>query len=249
MKKLLFAVALLATFLSSCGDDKVVLNPDKVGTTYYPLQIGTYKIYNIKEKTYLNNSADSITYQVREAFNEVFKDQTGREWYRVEVSRRETNDEAWRITGVKTVSRDPLNNSSGSLLVKENNRTVVEMVYPVVEDKAWNPNAFNTGYYPNPDDESLREEFIYKKVGQPFTFKGQSFDNTVTIVKADYGDLISETRSFEVLALNQGPVHRYYKQLNFCNSDSDDCDYFSDEIYIVNGVVITETIVSAGKID
>ncbi|GAA4297750.1 hypothetical protein [Nibribacter koreensis] len=249
MKKLLFAMALVASFLTSCGDDEFVLDPAAVGTAYYPLELGAFKIFNVEENTYLNNTAESKTYQIRETFNEVFKDQTGKDWYRVEISRRETETDSWRIIGVRTISKDPVNQSSGSLLIKENNRTVVGMVFPVLEGKAWNPNAFNTGYFPNPDDENLREEFSYKNVGKPFEASGTTFLTTTTIVKSDFENVLAESRSYEVVSVNQGPVHRYYKLLNFCNSNSENCDYQADEVYIVDGIERTETMISSGKVD
>jgi hypothetical protein len=187
-------------------------------------------------------------YQVRESINEFYKDQTGKEWFRVEVSRRESADAAWRTVGVKAISKTLLDKSTGNLLIKENNRAVVNMVYPVVEGKSWNPNAFNTAYYPNQEDAGLREEYIYQEVGKPFTADDQTFSNTVTILKSEVNSSLEVLENSEVLSFNQGSVYRYYKKLEYCSDSSGEtCPYLED--FIVSGVERTETFESAGKID
>jgi hypothetical protein len=248
MKKLLFTLALLVGFLSSCGDEEVVLDPDSIGTAYYPLEVGAFTIFNVKETVYSENEGVTSLFQVRETFNEFYKDQAGKEWFRVEISRRDSEGDSWRVIGVKTISKTLLGNSSGNLLIQENNRAVVNMVYPVAEGKTWNPNAFNTAYFPNQEDANLREEYLYQNVEKPFEKDGQTFSNTVTILKSEVNTSLDVLEQSEVFSFNQGPVYRYYKKLEYCSDSSGDtCPYLED--YIVTGTERIETFASAGKID
>ncbi|QHL86338.1 hypothetical protein GU926_02325 [Nibribacter ruber] len=245
MKRLLFAVALMGTFLSSCGDDEVVLDPSTIGEAYYPLEVGTYKIFNVAVTTYEDNEVkEEVAFQERELVNQMYKDQAGKDWYRVEISRRQTSSDPWQVSGVRSISREFIDKTSGNLVIQENNRKRIHMVFPVVEGKSWNAYGFDYDY--NKDDGKQYYSFI--NVNQPFKVGEKVFDNSVRLVIQDFNGISGNSEIYEILSLNEGPVYRYTKQLNYCSdSQGIQCPY--NEEYIINGTERIEELESSGKID
>ncbi|AKQ45580.1 hypothetical protein TH63_07845 [Rufibacter radiotolerans] len=244
MKKLLLVVAILAGIFSSCGDEEVVLDPLKTGQAYYPMEVGTYRVYNVKETKYTNNVGTTTLLQTRELVKGVSKDQTGKEWYTVEVSQRANANQSWIVTGVKAISK-----STRDLQLQTNNRIVVEMVYPVEEGKSWNPNAFNPNYFPKEEDRQLRDTFFYEQIGASFDVAGKTYPNTLKVNKAksDPDDFINEVEVYEIYAADLGSIYRFSKVRYNCDaSPGTNCQIGSG--YIISGTDRIEELESSGKI-
>lgn len=221
MKKLVMAAAVLVGLLTACKDEEVFYDPIAAGESYYPLQVGSYWIYNVTDITYLNNVGDTTEFEQREQINGIITDQTGKSWYRVQVSKRSAGETAWTNTGIKLLAR-----TDTDLQVNENNVTKVHMIFPVKNQRTWNPNAFNG---------AGTSEYYYDQVGTPATVNGTAYANTATIVKAASLDsLISNNKQREVVAEGVGPVYRYYNVVNYCAGGSgSNCNV--GENYITSG--------------
>ncbi|WP_205500696.1 hypothetical protein [Rufibacter psychrotolerans] len=235
MKKLLFLVAVVAGFLSSCGDDEISRDPDSIGYQYYPLEVGRYWIFNVTENKYVNNAkVETTTHQTREEIDAIVKDQTGKEWYRVELSRRPDASANWVISGVRLVSL-----SANNLQIQENNQTTVQMVFPVKNGYSFVANGFQ--------DQENPVYFTYAALGKAFSQDGLSYDNTLTLVKLDEDTEVVFDKSIEVLALNSGPVYRSEQLYDYCDdSTGETCPYAVD--YIVSGSDRTEILESTGLV-
>lgn len=241
MKRILLVMAFLAGFLSSCGDEEVLFDPLKTGQAYYPMEVGAFWVYNVTETTYRNNVGTPASFQIRELVKGLSKDQAGKEWYTVEVSKRSKTIDPWVITGVKTISK-----TVNDVQLQENNRTSVLMVFPVTEGKEWNPNAYNKDY--NFEEEPQNQSrYWYQDVGGAFERSGKSYENTVMVVKSKSETLLALNEQYEILALEVGPVFRSSKVLTYCSGGPDStCEV--GEGYIESGVERTEELESSGKI-
>ncbi|GAB2537202.1 hypothetical protein [Rufibacter soli] len=241
MKRLLLVVALLASMFSSCGDEEVVLDPVKMGQAYYPLEVGSFWVYNVTETTYKNNVPTKVNFQTRELVKGIYKDQTGKEWHTLEISKRLTASNSWVVIGSKTISK-----TVKDVQVQENNRTTVFMVFPVAEGKEWNPNAYNKDYAF--DEESQNQSrFKYQEVGATFERNGKSYPNTVKVIKTDSETLLALDKQYEQLALETGPVFRSSKVFTYCSGGAGStCEI--GEGYIVSGTERAEELDSTGKI-
>ncbi|ALJ00623.1 hypothetical protein DC20_18635 [Rufibacter tibetensis] len=232
----------MTSLVSSCGDNEVTRDPEALGHHYFPLELGRYSIFNVTETKYTNNVKQITSYQTRELINEVSTDQTGKDWYRVEVSRRNNANDVWTITGVKMISK-----TFTDVEVKNNNRTTVEMVFPVVETKEWNPNAFNTDY-DKEEEEHNRVKFFYQDVARPFEIGGKSYANTVKVIKS-VGDpsVFNYLDVYEVYSKEQGPVYRFSHDRYYCDAGpGTNCQVGSN--YIISGLDRIETLTETGKI-
>ncbi|WP_181306231.1 hypothetical protein [Rufibacter sp. XAAS-G3-1] len=239
MKRILLFVVVWASLLSSCGDDEITRDPDSLGYQYYPLAVGNYWIYNVTENEYSRNKLEeSTTYQSRERIDAIIEDQTGKEWYRVELSRRASANAGWVINGVKLISL-----SSSDLRVQENNQTVVQMVFPVKNGYSFVSNAFTNG-----GDPEQNAYYTYAQLGSVFSEAGKTYDKTLTVLQAETDTQIEYEQKFEVLASGIGPVNRTYKYRYFCDdSTGESCPY--GEGYILTGSDKIEVLESSGKID
>ncbi|MBA9077411.1 hypothetical protein [Rufibacter quisquiliarum] len=235
MRRILIVLALVAGFFSSCSDEEVVLDPVKQGYDYYPLEVGSYRIYHVTETRYRDNVGQTTEYERRELIDAITKDQTGKEWYRVEVSRREPGASSWSVKGVKLLSASPT-----SLQVQENNRSTVLMVFPVVSGKTWVHDAFSK-------ISTTDTIYAYENAGEAFEMNSRKYDKTVKILKNYYKDLLVLDDRYEVLAFQVGPVYRHSKVYQYCNDGSGNaCERGVD--YIQEGNDVIEELVETGKI-
>ena len=243
MKKIFLVVVLLASIFSSCGDEEVVLDPLKTGQAYYPMEVGTYWVYNVTETTYRNNVPTKANFQTRELVKGVSKDQAGKEWFTIEVSKRLTANDSWLVMGTKTISK-----TVNDIQLQENNRTTVLMIFPVTEGKEWNPNAYNKDY--NFEDEPQNQSrYVYQNVGGSFEKSSKTYPNTVKVSKelSPADDLINEVEIYEIFAAELGPVYRYTKDRYNCDASSGTtCEVGSG--YILSGTDRIEELDSSGKI-
>ncbi|MFB9862100.1 hypothetical protein [Rufibacter immobilis] len=236
-KILLFAFLLTSLVATSCGDEEITRDPDAIGYQYYPLEVGNYWIFNVTENTYRRNEVENTTsYQTRERIDAITKDQEGREWYRVELSRRSTEGSNWVINGVRLISR-----SASDLRVQENNSTYVRMVYPVEEGRSFITNAFLGG------GSETKVYLTYQDLGKPYAEDGLDYATTLTVKQADFEEFLDKKEATEVLAWGVGPIKRSTINYDYCNPASGESDCAVGTNFIVSGTDKTELLVSSGK--
>lgn len=203
---------LLAVAVAGCQNETTELpNP---GPEYYPLAVGTYRIYDVADTTWRNNVPTASRFQFREQVEaELSPDATGQPAYRVVRSRRATPTAPWAVDSVLTVTV-----GRQTVTEQRNNRRSVELVFPVAEGKVWNINAFNA------QDTIIAENRFYRNVGQPLslTRNGQTyaFENTVTTINdvaieanAAYTTILRTT-----FAAGTGPVYRVRRRFFHCDN-------------------------------
>jgi hypothetical protein len=232
-KNLVFLL-LLACGLCQCSE--VHHLAEDIGREYYPVQVGNYWIYEVSEATFTNQTlqepADSITYQVQERVDTVFRDQTGELTYRVIRSRRTHGGQAWNGDSVVTI-----NKSLSDLRYTRNNLKTVKLVFPPAEHKKWNGNAFNS---------REPEEYYFAQVGQPFILDDSTYNNTVRVVQAWNEDLLKLEDRQEVYALGIGLIYKKTIDLNYCNGDvGQHCQV--GQHYVVYGRRILQKLIAFGR--
>lgn len=239
IKRIFPVLALMMSLLPfSCDDKEITFDPNTSGHAYYPLELGAYRVYDVTETTYRNDIGQTEEFQIRERIDEVSTDQTGRQWYRVEISRRPIGEEVWRIQGVKMLSQ-----SATDFRILENNQTFVHMVYPAKNGKAWVYNPLNAS--------AGKENYSYAKVGEAFTEGPAQYENTLTIIKAetDPDNTLLFDYTFEVLALGVGPVFRSSQSYRYCDDSQEiSCTGYGTN-FIVTGTERKETLVDSGVIN
>jgi len=181
--------------LSACTE-KISLAGDDLGQAYFPVKVGNYWIYEVSETKVLNNQYDSITYQVKELIDTVFRNQANELTYRVIKSRRANSSQSWGNDTLYTINPNALN-----IQVTRDNKRSIALVFPVAEGKEWNVNAFNI---------AEEHEYFYQDVNQPLTFQGQSYDRTLKVIQGQPNEVVLDDR-FEVYAYNVGLIYKKFQ--------------------------------------
>lgn len=225
MNKSLSLLFLIPLLFFGCSEEKVPL-PDDAGRGYFPVAIGNYWVYDVSETKYIrrfsNQPGDSVTYQLRERVDTVFRDQTGELTYKIIRSRRANASMAWGADSIVLV-----NKSAGNVQVTRNNLRTVNLVFPVADAKKWNGNAFNL-------NSGGEEEFYYKKPGSPYSLRDTTFSNTVTVVQYHNENIIDLNDRQEVYAAGVGLIYKKRIDYEYCNgATSQNCELGKG--FIVNG--------------
>ncbi|RAK70063.1 hypothetical protein [Hymenobacter edaphi] len=232
MKRLLFPVAAgLLLGLGACKNTSEA--PTASGRDYYPLKVGTERVYDVVDRSYTNNRATETRSQVREQLTESYTDATGALTYKLVRSSRALATDGWRVDSVQTLTV----NAQNLLLTRSNWRTV-ELIFPVRDGAEWNKNAFNDR------DTLVALNRRYQDVGASFAAGTRSYDNTLTTYDddPDRNNLYYEFNSRQVFAKGIGPVLRESRALNYCQPNgSSGCQVGVN--YITSGKTHTETLV------
>lgn len=229
MKKVGLLLVLLSGLFYGCKET-VEINDQTTGKTYYPIAVGDYRIYNVTAIRYLADTiSDSAVFQLRERVDTLYSNLAGEPTYKIIRSRRLTENDTWQDDSVLTVTV-----SNNQVRQHGNNLDLVKMVFPVKENKTWDPNAFNT-LEPG--------SAFYQQVNQPFTANGKTYDHTTTVSVNDFVSVINKDVRKEVYAENIGLVYRNYEIIDFCNIQ--ECNFQFD--YILRGYHRIEELDSYGK--
>jgi hypothetical protein len=236
MFKNLIILLLLAGGLCQCTDNIDLTND--MAREYYPVKVGNYWIYDVSETTFnkqfLKNPTDSVTYQVRELVDTVYRDQTGELTYRVIRSRRADATQAWGSDSVVTI-----NKSASDVRYTRENLKVVKLVFPAGENKKWNGNAFNI---------RGAEEYTFAQVGQPYTLDDTTYTNTVRVNQFFNENLVELEDRHEVYALGIGMVYKRVIDLDYCRGgNGQQCEV--GQHYVVYGRRILQKLRAFGYLE
>lgn len=222
MKKRLIFISAIALW-ASCSKDSPVYILDE-GYNYFPFEVGKYVIYDVDSIVHndFTQTVDTFKYQVKEYYESMFLDNSGRNTMRIERYKRDFNDtityasipwslsDVWEANLTKTTAEK----------VEENIR-YVKLGFPIGGVKSWNGNAYNV----------LGEQnYIYKDINTPRTIGNMAFDSTLFVKQDSSENLIAKKIYNEIFAKNVGMV---YKEIIDVQSDN-----------IVAGVPIMNRITS-----
>ncbi|MCP1384042.1 hypothetical protein [Runella salmonicolor] len=198
----------LLFFLGLCqGCRQKNHEPTPDDAAFFPLQVGDYWVYQVTQEKHLAvNSSLKSSYQFQKKIRSSLV-QNGQLYYLVEESTRQTEQSAWKLTGIHTVY-----GSLSEVVSQENNVSVIELVFPILLTTSWNPNLYNT----NPE-----AALQYQNQGQPYAVGPRAFDHTISVVGANDSTLVNQSKYLRVYAPNIGLVYREDVAVAFCQSSSD----------------------------
>lgn len=214
---------LLLTSTFSCKKDST-LAPEPFYRNYFPNQAGTYIIYACDSIIYddFNQSVDTNSFLIKEYYQSVFTDNSGREAIRIERWKKPADTLSWFLKDVWYCVK-----TDAQVEKVEEDVRYVKLVFPVRDGVEWNGNALN----------ALDERtFTMKDVHQSYSTGAMNFDSTVTVVNTDPSNLVSEYRSTEIFAANVGMIYKQFK----------DVKYVVPTPVIKSGVVFTMKAIETG---
>ena len=199
-------IALFVIVFFSCSSDEGLQNVD-IGLDYYPLEVNSYRIYQVEGTEYFSyNDSLIINYELRETVTESFENLEGGTSYKITIEKRMPESENWILDSIWTARKDEYR----AILVS-NNVPVISLTFPIEEGKSWDSNGLNS---------EAPKEFTMVNAREPFEGRYDVYDQSVTVIQDDLPDEIVNFRSKkEVFSKGLGLVYRENIFLNFRQGD------------------------------
>jgi hypothetical protein len=206
-----------AMFIASCDDDTEL--PAEIDTGYFPLEVGSYIIYQVDSIVYddFNDTVIERTLEVREIVESVFSDAGGGESYRIERQYRNNEGEVWGSVGYDIWFASFDGNNAERI---EENQRYIKIAFPAREGKTWPGNIHINVDPEGPLGYLEGWEYSIVTVDQSAVVGGQQFDSTMTVIEQSSGTAIDTVGSRSVYAHNIGLVSR---ELWVLESQCSDC--------------------------
>ena len=195
---LFFLVGLLLFSCQQEDDEQISLFN---GSHYAPLATGLNRTYQVDSIIYndFTGSIDTISFQRQERVGKAFRTLEGRLAYNCLIYERKDDTSTW----VERKAYEELKNNL-RYERREDNQSVIHLVFPVREDQRWNANALN------PKEEV---NYTYRNLHKAYNLSDQFYDSTVTVLQRENINLISRVKTEEVYATNRGMIYRYDENL------------------------------------
>jgi len=204
-----YLLGLLAGFsLLACQSETIEPSSTRLGTSYFPLEVGTFREYLVQEIDYsLINEPDTQRFFLREVIADSFPGQGGETVYRLERFSRFNADQMWDLDSVWTARAN-----LQRVVVVENNLPLIKLVFPFSSGLTWDGNALNAkptdSYELQTTSETLKEE-----IESPLdTLLNQS----ITVVQSEISSLVSDSIFSETYVDRVGLFYKKSIAVEYC---------------------------------
>lgn len=198
-------VFVMAAFLSAaCSSSKEAPDPEKLGYHYYPIEVGSYRIYDVEDVHFpFIGDSDTNRYQLKEVVQDYYRQEREDTIYYLHRFSRGHELEDWQLDSVWTIRKSPRN-----IVVVENNTPIIKLVFPANIGTTWNSNAMNA------EEAST---YAISQVGAAFEKYGRSFEKTLHVIEENNMDTVIHERYKEaVYAENIGLVYKEVRYIDYC---------------------------------
>ena len=169
-------VLLLGVAIWSCSETKEV-DPSSLGTTYFPLEVGTYRIYRVEGVRHTSHLDSTIfSYWLKESISDTFTNLEEGTSYAVVREKRDSETEAWQFDSLWTARID-----ERTIVMVENNVPIVKLAFPTTDSLTWDSNRLN---------DKSKNEYTLIDVEEPYTQQFGDFNNTITVLQEFFPDLV-----------------------------------------------------------
>ena len=218
---------LVLSLVISCKKDRT---EPVDSNNYYPLEIGRFLIYDVKEEIYSAGQANPVkkSWQEKDEVDRVSTDEKGIPTYIIARSRRNTAAEYWQKEKEFSVQKYP-----DKLLTNIDNQTFFSLAFPVDPKVEWNGNSFN-----NLDAQN----YHYEDLNKPVQLGTQSFDKALVVVERKDTSIINRYIGIKQYALGVGLISDDQTAFELCQTD--DCIGSGK---VESGTHRTRVIVEFGK--
>ncbi|WP_353721982.1 hypothetical protein [Dyadobacter sp. 676] len=202
MKNTLYILIVIASLAVSCDDD--VTSP-KNDYEYFPLEVGSYTVYEVKEEIYSAGKTEPKTSSWQEKDQIIDKTDDGdSESFILARFTRSTGSDYWVKTKEFRINRTP-----DKILTSIDSETFFSLIFPVSESVRWNGNAYN-----NRD----KEDYFYQDINRPYSESKQRFDNTLTVVERMDSSIINRYTGIKKYALGVGLIYDDQVSYEYCQT-------------------------------
>ncbi|WP_051663876.1 hypothetical protein [Dyadobacter crusticola] len=191
--------------LAACDGDKA----EPVDTyQYYPLEVGRYAIYDVREEIYSTGQANPVikNWQEKDQIERVSTNAEGISTYTYSRSTRNKAGEYWTKVKEFAVQKFP-----DKILTNIDNQTFFSMAFPIDMRMSWNGNIYN-----NLD----AEDYHYEDLGQSAKIGDQTFNNVLNVVERNDSSIINRYIGIKQYGLGVGLISDLQTSFEFCQDDA-----------------------------
>lgn len=195
----------LATFVSvACSSSTETPDPQKLGYQYYPIEVGSYRIYDVVAVHFpFIGDSDTTRYELKELVQGVYQQESEDTAYYLHRFSRIDYNEAWQLDSIWTIRKSPRN-----IVVVENNTPVIKLVFPASVGLSWDSNAMNAE---GPAPYSISQ------LGAAFDKNDLIYENTLHVVEENNMDTVINERYRETIyAENIGMIYKEIRYIDYC---------------------------------
>ena len=197
----IYPILILVLVFFGCKED--VAEPNMIGEEYYPLELGSFIVYDVDSIVHDNALGihDLHEYQIKEVVHSTFEDNEGNEMYRIERFWRPDSSASWQLKDIW--SRGIYDNRAYKI---EEDVRYVRLVFPFREALEWDGNA-----------ENIHEEWEHSLdyYEMPTEIGAMNFSNTAFVKEVDNVNLIRAEIGESIYAKNVGLVYKRLDTLDF----------------------------------
>lgn len=202
--KLFVNYLLIGIILISCSDDSST-PPDNSGR-FYPLQVGNFHIYSVKEKNFSQGGEILQEYELKTEIVDSFPSSESEFLYVMNRLTRANDSEPWKILDSWSVRK-----TRDKLVVAEGSVQIVTLRFPPKKGLAWDGNEFNN----SPEDQ-----FEIADLQSSFQQQELMFGETVSVIQENNDDrIVFYDLREEKYSRDVGLVYRKIHQLEYCTLD------------------------------
>lgn len=195
MKRGFILIAVISVLFWQCSET-MEIDPSESGTEYFPLQIGTYRIYQVRGVVY-NFAEDSVefSYLMKESVVDSFQNLESGISYKIQRQKKYNENDPWEIDSIWMARVD-----NKTAVRIEHNVPIVSLTFPLKESKTWDGNKLNG---------KSEKEFKMINVGEPYSDIYGSHEKTVTVIQEYFPDVIVKNISEkEIYSKKKGLVYK-----------------------------------------
>jgi hypothetical protein len=199
MKWLLSILPLVCLTLVEC---KKSVSPEiqKYYYSYYPLEKGHWVAYDVIHIEHTNLGSDTLHYALKEVITERFIDNQGDTAFRIERRWKFNPTDEYIIKDIWYANTY----STRADKIEENIR-YTKLVFPILSEKRWDGNAFNT---------LEKWEYRYDSLHLSRSINGLQFDSTIRVVQSNVINPFQEKVASEIYANHIGLIKKSYKNID-----------------------------------
>lgn len=169
---------------------------------YAPLEIGmkwTYQMDSISYSGFIGDTPDTLRYLVRNEVKESFLDNQGKKAFLIEKMYKLGPSYDWQFSRQYSETKTDI-----ELLRTEFDNTQVVLSFPLLNEKEWNGNQYNTGG---------EIDFYYESIHQTEMVGSFQYDSITTVMQEESINAIQNFYLREKYAANVGLVSQEFEHL------------------------------------
>lgn len=203
---LTLSLGLIIIILIGCENSYQEITPEQRGYNFYPAIIGNYREYKVHQIKYsILEKPDTIQYFLKEQVTDTFTNQAGDITFILNRYKKTHDTLTWDLDSVWTSTK-----SFTNVVAIENNVPYVKLVFPVMDQKQWDGNAFNI---------KSKELYTYENTFETISLGDESYTSLKVVHNNNPDTIVTTDVRNEIYAENIGLIYKESIILHYCTDN------------------------------